>query len=189
MTDQLEEDTVKKNIMIGDKTYRVASDDSYLDAMGDSFEPYMVKLFQTLIGPKDVVADIGANIGLTAILFSSLASKVFAFEPSPSTYNILTENLARAGVTNVEAINLGLGHKTELMTIAFAINNRSGGYVTNKLKPVTGHMKEKIRIDTLDNFFTDGEISPSFLKIDVEGFEANVIMGGGDFFRRTNLLC
>jgi len=176
---------VEKKMKIGDKIYPVTSDDNYLDAIGDDFEPHMVQLFRALIGPDDVVADIGANIGLTAILFSTLARHVFAFEPSPSTYNILTGNLARAGATNVEAINLGLGYKTESLTITFASNNRSGGYVSDKIRPETGHVTEEIRIDTLDHYFADGKITPNFLKIDVEGFEQNVIKGGGVFYRKN----
>jgi predicted RNA methylase len=77
---------MQNSIRIGDSVYFLASDDNYLDAMGDNFEPHRVDLFRALIGPDDIVADIGANIGLTAILFSSLAHKVFAFEPSPSIY-------------------------------------------------------------------------------------------------------
>lgn len=179
---------MEKNIKIGDATYSVASDDNYLDTVGGVFEPHMVQLFRALIGPDEVVADIGANIGLTAILFSSLARKVFAFEPSTSTYNILTGNLARAGVTNVEAINLGLGQKEESLTITFAKNNRSGGYVSDKIRPETGHVTEEIQIDTLDHYFADKESPPNFLKIDVEGFEQNVIKGGGDSSRRKSRL-
>jgi FkbM family methyltransferase len=132
-----------------------------------------------------VVADIGANIGLTAILFSTLASKVYAFEPSPSTYRILADNLARAGVDNVEAINLGLGHKEESLTITFAKNNRSGGYVSDKIRPETGHVTEEIQIDTLDHYFDNKVSPPNFLKIDVEGFEQNVIKGGGGFLEKN----
>lgn len=176
---------MEKNIKIGDAIYSVASDDNYLDAMGGVFEPHMVQLFRTLIGPGDVVADIGANIGLTAILFSTLACKVYAFEPSPSTYRILVDNLARAGVGNVEAINLGLGQKEESLTITFAKNNRSGGYVSDKIRPETGHVTEEIQIDTLDHYFADKESPPNFLKIDVEGFEQNVIKGGVGFLQKN----
>lgn len=174
-----------KDIKIGDKIYSVVSDDNYLDAMGDNFEPHMVNLFRELIRADDVVADIGANIGLTAILFSALARKVFAFEPSLSTYIFLTENLDRTGATNVEAINLALGHKTESLTITFASNNRSGGYVSDKIRPKIGHVTEEIRIDTLDHYFGDSENVPTFLKIDVEGFEQNVIRGGRHSCRKT----
>lgn len=171
---------MEKSIKIGDKVYRVSSDDSYLEAMGNDFEPHMVQLFRALVGPDDLVADIGANIGLTAILFSGLAKKTYAFEPSPSTFRILLENLARNGIANVEAINLGLGGKAETLTITFAQNNRSGGYVSEKIRPVRGHVTEEIHIETLDQVFSSRVPAPSFLKIDVEGFEQNVVQGGGD---------
>src|SRR5262245_15455711 len=175
---------MQKIIRIGDSIYFLSSDDNYLDAMGDNFEPHMVELFRALIGPDDIVADIGANIGLTAILFSSFAHKVFAFEPSPTTYSILLDNLAKANVTNVEPINLGLGTKRESLTITFARNNRSGGYVSNKIRPNKDHVTEEIQLDTLDRYFADCEIKPNFLKIDVEGFEQNVIEGGRKYLER-----
>jgi FkbM family methyltransferase len=131
----------------------------------------MVELFKALIEPQDVVADIGANIGLTALLFSSLARQVIAFEPSSSTYKILKANLARAAKSNVDAVNIGLGQQPEKLTITFAKNNRSGGFVSEKIRLENGHVTEEIRIDTLDQFFANTESAPSFLKVDVEGFE------------------
>jgi len=166
---------LEKNVKIIDKVYSIVSDDNYLDAVGENFEPHMVQLYRALVCKHDVVADIGANIGLTALLFSSLASKVFAFEPSPSTYKILSTNLARAGVTNVEAVNIGLGDNTGTKTITFSKNNRSGAYVSDKICPKRGHVTEEIKIDTLDNYFSAQKFRPTFLKIDVEGFEQNVI--------------
>ena len=129
-------------------------------------------------GRNDIVADIGANIGLTALFFASRAQKVYAFEPSRSTYRILTENLLRNGITNVEAINCGLGELEEKKTVTFSQKNRSGGYVSDKIRPEIGHITEDIRIDTLDMFFADKDPAPKFMKIDVEGYELSVIRGG-----------
>jgi predicted RNA methylase len=84
---------MERKVIIDNKIYSIISDDDYLDMVGDNFEPSMVRLFKALITKNDVVADVGANIGLTSLLFSSLASMVFAFEPSPSTYNILKQIL------------------------------------------------------------------------------------------------
>jgi len=152
--------------------------------MDSDFEPHMVQLFRALITPNDVVADVGANIGLTAILFSSLAKYVYAYEPSPSTFNILSHNLLRANTSNVEAINLGLGHRAESLTITYAKNNRSGGYVSDKIRPEEGHITEEIRIKTLDSFFANKQPIPSFLKIDVEGFEQHVIRGARKLLKK-----
>ncbi len=170
-----------KKVKIGDYFYPVSSDDQYLDAVGEEFEPHMVQLFRALVTPDDVVADIGANIGLTAILFSKIANNIYAFEPSPSTYRILSENLVRNRIANVHAYNLGLGQKQEKLTITFASNNRSGGYVSDKIRPESGHVTEVIQIETIDRLFLAEGISPSFIKIDVEGFEMNVIKGAARF--------
>jgi len=177
---------MERKVIIDNKIYSIISDDDYLDMVGDNFEPSMVRLFKALITKNDVVADVGANIGLTSLLFSSLASMVFAFEPSPSTYNILITNLARAGVTNVEAVNIGLGDNTETKTITFSKNNRSGAYVSDKICPKRGHVTEEIKIDTLDNYFSAQKFRPTFLKIDVEGFEQNVIKGAKKSYLKLN---
>lgn len=169
---------MERNILINGHAHIVSSDDNYLDAIGDDFEPHMVQLFKTLIDSTDTAIDVGANIGLTSILFSSLASKVFSFEPSPSTYKILNENLSRSNITNVKAVNIGLGQNKEAMTISFAPNNRSGGFINESEIEFGGHTSENIYIDTLDNYFSDAEPSRYFMKIDVEGFEQNVIKGG-----------
>jgi len=174
-----------KLIKIGAKIYEVSSDDYYLQAMGDEFEPHMVQLFKSLIKPNDVVADIGANIGLTALLFSQLAKKVYAFEPSPTTYQILTKNLKQNGIVNVEAVNLGLAHEPGTVTLTMAKNFRAGAFVSTKIRPEAGHVTEKIHIDTLDRFFSEHKPVPTFLKIDVEGYEKFVIEGGRHLFEST----
>jgi FkbM family methyltransferase len=175
-----------RNIRIGKKNYNVSSDDQYLSEMSSDFEPYMVQIFNSLIKKNDVIADIGANIGMTALLFSDLAQSVYAFEPSPSTFQILQNNLNLNSISNVQAINIGLGLKSENLTITFAKNNRSGGFVSEKIRPDDGHISENISIETLDNFFSNHHVVPNFLKIDVEGFEQNVVKGGLNFINKHN---
>lgn len=167
------------NIKIGHKEYSVQSDDSYLKAVGSDFEPNMVSLFEEIIEKESIVYDIGANIGLTAILFSSLAKQVIAFEPSPSTYDILSKNLVNNGIENVIIHNIGFSNKQDKSTLTFAEGNRSGGFVSDQKRPIENHITENIELDTLDNFMNDNiGLIPTVLKIDVEGFERNVIQGG-----------
>src|SRR5947209_3048640 len=74
--------TVKAvNVDIGGTNYLIASDDNYLDAFANGFEPAMVELFRAVASDTDVILDVGANIGCTALLFASMAKKVYAFEP------------------------------------------------------------------------------------------------------------
>lgn len=166
---------METTVDIGGTKYLLTSDDDYLARVGSVFEPEMVNLFQTLA--RGTVLDIGANIGCTALLFSKLADVVHAFEPSPTTYRLLQRNTCDAD--NVVTHNIGLGEMPGESELTFAANNRSGGFVSDKTKASSGHTVEKIVIDTLNNTISKLALKNiDFIKIDVEGFEANVIKGG-----------
>ena len=169
---------MKRAIRVGDRTCEFESDDQYLARMPDVFEPNMVQLFRALVRPDMAVADVGANIGMTAVLFSQLARAVQAFEPAPSTHAFLVRNIAANGCTNVEVVNAGFGDQASTLTLAFAETDRSGGFVSGAIRPGAGHRMESVRIETLDGFYGGGRPAPGFIKIDVEGFEPNVIRGG-----------
>jgi FkbM family methyltransferase len=163
---------------INGKSYSISSDDDYLDHVEGEFEPEMVSLFKSLLKPSDTVLDIGANIGCTTLFFGDLARKVYSFEPSPTTHRWLVENVQRAKLNNVEAINLGLGKDAGTFELTFAPNNRSGGFVSNLTSASEGHQVEKITIAKGDDFVRDHQIAKvHFIKIDVEGFEQSVIEG------------
>ena len=163
---------------IDGKLYSVSSDDDYLDHVEGEFEPEMVSFFKSLLQPTDTVLDIGANIGCTSLLFGSLTSKVYSFEPSLTTYRWLVENVQRAKLNNVEPINLGLGKEAGTFELTFAPNNRSGGFVSNLTSASEGHQVEHITIARGDDFIREHQIAKvDFIKIDVEGFEQSVIEG------------
>lgn len=163
---------------IGGKRYRIASDDDYLEHIGAVFEPNMVRLFDALVKPSDTVLDIGANIGCTTILFGSRARQVISFEPSPTTYKFLKRNVEAAELENVQLKNLGLGKSAGRFELTFSPNNRSGGFVSNKMQASAGHQVEAIDIVQGDAYMASSGIAAvDFIKIDVEGFERDVIEG------------
>lgn len=163
---------------IGGEVFEISSDDDYLTHIQGGFEPEMVKLFETVANGSDVIADIGANIGCSAILFGRMAKDVYAFEPSASTYSFLERNVARSRRQNIHLRNLGLGAEDGSFTLTFSPSNRSGGFVSNQTQASVGHTVENITIRTLDEELAQVRSrSVDFLKIDVEGFEANVIRG------------
>ena len=166
---------------IGGKKYPILSDDAYLDYIRNGFEPEMVKLFRLVAKDSEVILDIGGNIGCTAILFGGLSKKVYAFEPSKTTFAFLEKNVSRSGLTNVALQNIGLGAESGEYTLSFSPKNRSGGFVSNLTQASVGHVNEKIVIRTLDEVVAS--LNPSridFIKIDVEGFEGHVIRGGAN---------
>lgn len=163
---------------IGGRQYRIASDDNYLDHIQGTFEPSMVELFDTLVKPAHTVLDIGANIGCTSILFGDRVQRVISFEPSPSTFRLLQTNVQAAGLSNVTMHNVGLGRSAGRCELTFSSDNRSGGFVSNKTQASAGHQVESIEIARGDDFLRQAGIGMvDFIKIDVEGFERDVIEG------------
>ncbi len=163
---------------IGTRRFRITSDDKYLDAIRFDFEPKQVSLFRALLRPDDVVLDVGANIGCTSLLFGQLARRVISFEPSPSTFRLLTKNLRNGAMHNVETVNAGLGREEGTFELTFSADNRSGGFVSNRAQASAGHKVEQIRIAAGDAWLQGAQVDHvDFVKIDVEGFERNVIEG------------
>jgi FkbM family methyltransferase len=162
-------------VRIGDRTFDLTSDDIYLDNLNGVFEPDSVTLFRTLVQPGALALDVGANIGCTGLLLSTLAKKVICFEPSPSTFALLQKNTSAEG--NVQAVNAGLGRAAADMEIVFHPSNRSGGFVTDQHLP--GHTVEPIKILQGDRYIEGANLGQpvGFIKIDVEGYELDVIAG------------
>ncbi|HYC42781.1 MAG TPA: FkbM family methyltransferase [Noviherbaspirillum sp.] len=163
---------------IGSTEYQIVSDDDYLDHIEGEFEPDMARLFDALIKPGDVVLDVGANIGCTSILFAGKARRVYSFEPSPTTFRYLEENLRSARLDNVTAVNIALGKENGSQELVFAANNRSGAFVSEQSTASDGHLVEWIHVMKGDDFVGTHDIPRvDFIKIDVEGFEKQVIEG------------
>lgn len=164
---------------IGGKSYLLRSDDAYLEYIKPGFEPDMVKLFRTVASDSEIIFDIGANIGCTAILFSEFAEKVYAFEPSTTTFNFLQQNISRLPQKNIFLQNIGLGAESGEYPLTFNPENRSGAFVSNQTQASVGHTSETIVIRPLDEVVQALELpSLGFIKIDVEGFEGHVLRGG-----------
>lgn len=166
------------DVDIGGKSYSFTSDDDYLEHIKNGFEPEMVKMFGVLLGNSEVVFDIGANIGCTAVLFGELSNKVYAFEPSPTTFALLEKNIISSGLQNISLHNIGLGERPGESTLTFSPSNRSGGFVSDQTQASAGHTVENIVIRQLDEVVQSLNLERlDFIKIDVEGFEGHVLRG------------
>jgi len=163
---------------IGGKNYIISSDDHYLNHIKNGFEPETLNLFTSLAVNSRVVLDIGANIGCTAIFLGDIVESVYAFEPSPTTFAFLEKNILNSGKNNIISQNFGLGAESTRTTLTFSPSNRSGGFVSNQIQVDRDHVTETITIKTLDEVIRLLDIQHiDFIKIDVEGFEKNVICG------------
>ncbi len=121
--------------------------------------------------PDDLFIDVGANVGVYSILASAEAgAKSMAFEPIPLTFGHLKDNININQLSNlVMAKNIALGGEKGVLKFT-------------KTLDTTNHVVSKDEVDsleietnTLDNIL--GNECPILIKIDVEGFESEVIRG------------
>ena len=131
--------------------------------------------------PSDLFVDIGANVGAYTILASAeIKAKTIAIEPVPSTFENLTANVLINQIQNkVETLNIGLSRKKG--TLEFTKSHDTVNHVAKD------HEKDKINVDvdTLDSIVKDKY--PSLIKIDVEGFETEVILGAENILNHEQL--
>ncbi|MEO6220331.1 MAG: FkbM family methyltransferase [Ginsengibacter sp.] len=144
-------------------------------------EPAQLLLFNYVKAGMNVI-DIGANIGATTLnLAKTVGStgKVFSFEPGPYNCQKASENISLNKLSNIKLINQGLGHeKTTAFLYNVNPNNRGMQRLLKDNGKSVSYEKTEVEIDTLDNSMKKFNIpAPSFIKIDVEGYELNVLKG------------
>jgi len=138
-----------------------------------------IALFRELIEPGQLVIDVGANIGAHTVWMARQVGntgRVVAFEPQRLIYQTLCANIALNSLTNVDAHCIALGAnygEAQLPELNPEAENNFGGL------GIKGHSYgETIGVIPLDGANIR---RPSFMKIDVEGCEHDVLMGA----RRT----
>ena len=151
----------------------------YLYFYGTHDERYVVTKLLKIIKPGDICWDIGANIGFYTCLLASRVGDtgaVVAFEPALRTCGYLCENISLNQFTNVTVVNKGLSDSVEQRHLYYAEAGLAEG--TASLKYANGRAaSERVTLDTIDNLIREMPV-PDFIKIDVEGYQLEVLRGG-----------
>jgi FkbM family methyltransferase len=144
-------------------------------------DPKVTWICRRLVMPGDTAVDIGANIGLVTMLLSRLvgdAGNVFAFEPNPPSFKALSAAVARNRATNVELQRCALGSQSEERDLSIPTENAGAASLSPAASTNRGSTT-RVSVRTLDEFVAERGISRiQFMKIDVEGFESEVLRGG-----------
>lgn len=149
--------TFKKDEYIGRSVF------SYGEYNKDECE-HLVKLANE---KKGLVLDVGANIGNISQALISAGHQVVAFEPQPEVFELLKLNCPSATLYNVA---LGsLSNYLEMPKLDYSKRNNYGGISIGSGAGLI------VEVKTLDSFNFE---NISLIKIDVEGFEEEVLLGG-----------
>ena len=145
-----------------------------------------------LIKKDDTVFDAGANVGILSAVYSHLVGnngKVYSFEPVNETFFRLKETLALNGCDNVTPIKIALSDKSgsaEMQTFDESLSGLSS--LAKPKYPTYNSNNVTVKTETIDNICAKfGITGIDFLKIDVEGFEKEVL-DGADALLKNNLI-
>lgn len=123
--------------------------------------------------PGDVFFDVGANVGAYTLLAAGVCkSRSIAFEPSAATFGILQNNIALNNLRKrVRVVNAAVGATDG--QVVFADNEDTTNHIL--AADEKSHHQVTVKQVKLDDYL--GDDTPALIKIDVEGFETEVING------------
>lgn len=132
---------------------------------------------------EDLFVDIGANVGSYTILAcSAVGARGVAFEPVPSTYKRLVENMRLNHLDEkVRCINKGVGDRQG--TIVFTSDSDTTNHALASGEQCDNEVV--VEVTSLDTALA-GE-DPSLIKIDVEGYETPVLAGAQEILKKQTL--
>jgi FkbM family methyltransferase len=141
--------------------------------------------------PEDVFFDVGANYGWYTLVAAKLGARVHAFEPTEKTFNLLKIN--NEGKSNVILVNKALW-KTPGKILFYDLGPDQD--VSNTAAE-SDHAKEvfstqynsrsrtiEIPATTIDKYCEESKAIPTFINIDTEGSELNILVGGRETLKK-----
>ena len=140
------------------------------------------QLYQTLIGPGDLTFDIGAHVGTRARALRHCGARVVAFEPQPVFASFLRWTLPR----DIILVAAALGKTETRAQMAVSQRHPTVSSLRDSLpdeartmpgfEHVRWDSRAEVTVTTLDAMIAAHGV-PRYIKIDVEGYEAEVLAG------------
>ena len=148
-------------------------------------EPEFMDIMQSEVSPGDVAFDLGANIGYASLhlaKFVGNSGMVYAVEPSPRNFEILTESIKLNGWEDkVQASSIGISDRSGAGQLYLAEASNLNSFKETKYSK---HCID-IKVSSIDDFFKERRF-PNFIKMDIEGAEVKALAGIDDILRHKN---
>lgn len=169
---------IPKDCLFFPRNYQVARD----WALNGNYERLIIDWVVTLIDPSKIFVDVGAHVGTYSLAFAKKCAGVHSFECFPRTFNFLCANIALQDFDNkITPHRTALGNRTGEVTYTVRAPLDGGGNSCLDLKN-PAYEKVTLPITTLDSFNLS---NIGIIKIDVEGFEKDVLEGAVETLARS----
>ncbi len=146
------------------------------------YEPETTRLFRRLAHPGWTVLDVGANVGYFSVVAANLGtpgSRVVAFEPHPQLADMIAQSIPLNPNLNITLERAACGDRSGMMALHLSPQDRNNGLSTLRTDIFPDAPTVQVPVLRLDDYCTEYDLRPDLLKIDVEGFEAQVLRGAG----------
>jgi FkbM family methyltransferase len=150
------------------------------------YEMGVTEALWRLTEPGDLAIDVGANIGYTASILGvrvGPTGSVICFEPHPSVFESLSRNVeiwrSDAGCGSFVLHQTALGKQAgnaSLHVNDWFLTNRGTAWISEKVEPSPDTKTIEVPIQSLDSLL-DENVTIGIMKIDVQGYELNVLQG------------
>lgn len=148
---------------------------------GESYEIKQTRYFKSLLKPRSVVFDVGANVGYYSLIAAPLVGsggRIYAFEPVSQQFGRLKDNALRNGFCQILPYKLALSDKPGEAVIHLEDEFNTGSASLRPAGP-RNILDEIVTCATLDDFVEAQALDRlDVIKIDVEGYESAVLKGG-----------
>ena len=145
------------------------------------------EIFSILSLSSNTVFDIGSYTGVYALVAakSNKKLKVSAFEPNPELFSALEKNLKLNRIRNVKSEQMALDNQPGEAYLY--LNHDIHTSIGSLIQSSTAGKKVLVRKTTLDIYCENHSVnSIDLIKIDVEGYEANVLQGGSSIIKKSS---
>lgn len=148
------------------------------------YERDQISQFLAAVPRRGTVLDVGANVGNHSIMFSRAFAKVHAFEPNPGLWQAFQRNVALNPGADVTLHRIGLSDTATDLPLLNIDNGNLGLATFLDVDQYERPLQEvaRARVERADDYL--GEIVVDAVKIDVQGFEPQVLRGMSRLLKR-----
>lgn len=144
----------------------------------DTLDEYVIKenagsqYNKLQLRPKDVVLDIGANIGAFSVLNADKVKRILAYEPEPENFLLLKKNIARNEIENIRCVRRAIVGDDSLSVTLYKNTKKNMGSHSMYVK--RGRIPIVVTASHIDEVILKHK--PTVAKIDIEGAEFDIVM-------------